>query len=100
MLESYHSPLYLHATPTDLFCGIHLKSLIRVQTFSYVRNKSQPMGQQIRFIMAAAARLLVLVTYGASPYLTGENGGAAFVLVYICYYGACGSAYALSTKLP
>ncbi len=41
-------------------------------------------GSKFGFIMAAAGSAVGLGNIWRFPYLTGENGGAAFVLVYIC----------------
>ena len=40
-------------------------------------------GSKFGFIMAAAGSAVGLGNIWRFPYLTGENGGAAFVLVYI-----------------
>lgn len=41
-------------------------------------------GSKFGFIMAAAGSAVGLGNIWRFPYLTGENGGAAFVLIYIC----------------
>lgn len=41
-------------------------------------------GSKFGFIMAAAGSAVGLGNIWRFPYLTGQNGGAAFVLVYIC----------------
>lgn len=46
-------------------------------------NRAQ-WGSKFGFIMAAAGSAVGLGNVWRFPYLTGENGGAAFVLVYIC----------------
>jgi NSS family neurotransmitter:Na+ symporter len=40
-------------------------------------------GSKLGFIMAAAGSAIGLGTLWKFPYVTGENGGGAFVLVYI-----------------
>ena len=40
-------------------------------------------GSKFGFIMAAAGSAVGLGNIGRFPYLTGENGGAAFVFVYV-----------------
>jgi NSS family neurotransmitter:Na+ symporter len=46
-------------------------------------NRAQ-WASKFGFIMAAAGSAVGLGNIWRFPYLTGENGGAAFVLVYIC----------------
>jgi NSS family neurotransmitter:Na+ symporter len=46
-------------------------------------NRAQ-WASKFGFIMAAAGSAVGLGNVWRFPYLTGENGGAAFVLVYIC----------------
>jgi neurotransmitter:Na+ symporter, NSS family len=46
-------------------------------------NRAQ-WASKLGFIMAAAGSAVGLGNIWRFPYLTGENGGAAFVLVYIC----------------
>ena len=46
-------------------------------------NRAQ-WGSKFGFIMAAAGSAVGLGNVWRFPYLTGENGGAAFVLIYIC----------------
>jgi len=41
-------------------------------------------GSKFGFIMAAAGSAVGLGNIWRFPYLTGENGGAAFVLIYLC----------------
>jgi len=41
-------------------------------------------GSKIGFIFAAAGSAVGLGNIWRFPYLTGENGGAAFVIVYLC----------------
>ena len=40
-------------------------------------------GSKLGFIMAAAGSAVGLGNIWRFPYVTGENGGAAFVLVYL-----------------
>jgi neurotransmitter:Na+ symporter, NSS family len=46
-------------------------------------NRAQ-WGSKFGFIMAAAGSAVGLGNIWRFPYLTGQNGGAAFVLVYLC----------------
>lgn len=46
-------------------------------------NRAQ-WASKIGFIMAAAGSAVGLGNIWRFPYLTGENGGAAFVLIYLC----------------
>ncbi|HOO09324.1 MAG TPA: sodium-dependent transporter, partial [Cyclobacteriaceae bacterium] len=46
-------------------------------------NRGQ-FGSKFGFIMAAAGSAVGLGNIWRFPYLTGENGGGAFVFVYLC----------------
>ena len=47
-------------------------------------DKRGQWGSKFGFIMAAAGSAVGLGNVWRFPYLTGENGGAAFVFVYVC----------------
>ena len=44
-------------------------------------------GSKAGFILAAAGSAIGLGNIWKFPYITGENGGGAFVLVYLLYRG-------------
>src|SRR6056297_3076618 len=46
-------------------------------------EKREHWGSRIGFILAAAGSAVGLGNIWKFPYITGENGGAAFILIYL-----------------
>jgi neurotransmitter:Na+ symporter, NSS family len=49
-----------------------------------MKEKREHWGSQLGFILAAAGSAIGLGTLWKFPYVTGENGGGLFVLIYAC----------------
>ncbi len=49
----------------------------------HIEKPREHWGSRLGFIMAAAGSAIGLGTLWKFPYVTGENGGGAFILVYI-----------------
>lgn len=68
--------------PRRLFYSPHISNLpANFYVMSSIRGQ---WASRFGFIMAAAGSAVGLGNIWRFPYLAGENGGAAFVLVYIC----------------
>lgn len=50
-----------------------------------MENKRENWGSRIGFIMAAAGSAVGLGNIWRFPYLTGQNGGGAFILIYLMF---------------
>ncbi|MFA7195610.1 MAG: sodium-dependent transporter, partial [Candidatus Neomarinimicrobiota bacterium] len=43
-------------------------------------------GNKLGFILAAAGSAVGLGNIWKFPYITGENGGAAFIIIYLSFF--------------
>jgi NSS family neurotransmitter:Na+ symporter len=61
-----------------------------------LKNERGLWGSKIGFILAASGSAIGLGNIWRFPYITGENGGAAFVIVYLAFVLLLGLPYMLA----
>ena len=61
-----------------------------------MKKEREAWGSRIGFILAAAGSAIGLGNIWRFPYITGENGGGAFLLIYLFFTFAVGVSVMIS----